>query len=162
MKQAKHHLKCDWINIMMASPTEPMPDAERKLLIAIYRACLDRLLIADNTITEDWNHVNFAVNLVQAMAENGYAEYSNDMLEVRRHLRVALQQFYRDGKPIRITPEGFQSVDAMLSALDEVMQQLSHRQTLKLMAYTVKRENEMRRGKSRPGDVTIASLKDAA
>ena len=162
MKAPTHHIRCNPINILMASPTEPMPDVDRKLLIAVYRALLDRLFVADDTTVTDWNHVNFAVNWVQAMCENEYAEYTDELLEVRRHLRIALQRFYRENKPIRITAEGFQVVDSLLSELDDVLQQLSHRQSLKLMAYTAKREMEMRRGKCRAGDVTIASLKDAA
>lgn len=144
-------------NELLASPTEPLPQAYRTHQLTRMYEGLHALETADNPSTEDWRVVSDAVNMLETLVvEMQVCDDASGLLQdAIRGLALAGQRNKREGKPIRLDGPGIQAVRAVLASYAELLEVLPARTMYRCHRLTEKRIHAILAGRTRPHDVEI-------
>ena len=144
-------------NELLASPTEPLPQAYRTHQLTRMYEGLHALETADNPTTEDWRVVSDAVNMLETLVvEMEVCEDASGLLQdAISGLATAGQRNKREGKPIRLDGPGIQAVRAVLASYAELLDLLPARTMYRCHRLTEQRIHDILAGRKRPHDVEI-------
>ena len=142
---------------LLASPTEPMPQAYRTHQLTKMYEGLHSLETADQPSTDDWRVVSDAVNMLETLVvEMKVCEDTSGLLmDAVRGLALAGQRNKREGKAIRLDGPGIQAVRAVLASYAELLEVLSARTMYRCHRLTEKRIHAILAGRTQPHDVEI-------
>jgi hypothetical protein len=147
------------IDILLASPTEPTPIEKRTHQLSRMWQGLAALETAPQPTANDWRVCSDAANLLETLVAMGECQDSSGLLhDAIAALAVAGARHLEEGKPIRLTGQGMQSVRAVLEDYAEVLEQIPHRTALDAHRRTERRIHEISTGKKKPHDVEVMKL----
>ena len=69
------------MDVLMASPTEPLPEFKRRHQLTIMLDALRNLEQAPNPTNQDWDRVNNAVVMMEALRDMGHVEDPDGLLD---------------------------------------------------------------------------------
>ena len=140
---------------MLASPTEPMNEKQRRHQLTRMWSGLAALETADEPTKDDWAVCSDAVNLMETLIEHGKVEDNNNLLfDAIRALAEAGQRSFA-GKSIRLNGAGIQAVRAILEDYSMVLESLPARTMIHCHRLTEKRLHQIMKGQTQSHDVSI-------
>ena len=140
---------------MLASPTEPMNEKQRRHQLTRMWSGLSALETSDEPTRDDWAVCSDAVNLMETLIEGGRVVDENNLLfDAIRALAEAGQRSFA-GHPIRLDGKGIQAVRGLLEDYAAILEVLPHRTMIHCHRLTEKRLEKIMAGKSQPHDITI-------
>lgn len=146
------------LDVMSASPTEPMP-AHKQLyqLTRMYNGL--RSLEQDTApTTEDWRLCSDAVNFMETLVTQGHVcDASGLLMDAITALAMAGRRHVASGT-IRLDGAGIQAVRAVLEDYASALEQLPHRTMVQCHRETERRIAEIHAGHRRPHDVEVMAL----
>jgi uncharacterized protein YyaL (SSP411 family) len=111
------------IDILLASPTDPTPIEKRTHQLSRMWQGLAALETAPQPTANDWRVCSDAANLLETLVTMGECQDSSGLLhDAITALAVAGARHLEEGKPIRLTGQGMQSVRAVLEDYAEVLE----------------------------------------
>lgn len=138
---------------LMASPTEPLPQAWRTHQLTKMYEGLHNLEQGEDPQPNDWRLVSDAVNLVETLVvEMKVCEDANGLL------MDAITALAKAGQTLRLDGEGIVAVRSILRDYAELIDVLPARTMVRCHRLTEKRIQDMLDGKRRPHDVEICDL----
>ena len=144
---------------MLASPTEPMTEKQRRHQLLRMWTGLAALEAASHPTRDDWAVCSDAVNLMETLIKEGHIEdYSNLLFDAMKALAEAGQRSFA-GKEIRLDGKGMQAVRALLEDYAMVLEALPARTMIHCHRLTEKRLQEILKGHKQSHDVEIKELK---
>ena len=140
---------------MLASPTEPMNEKQRRHQLTRMWSGLSALETSDEPTKDDWAVCSDAVNLMETLIEGGRVVDENNLLfDAIRALAEAGQRSFA-GKSIRLNGAGIQAVRAILEDYSMVLESLPARTMIHCHRLTEKRLYQIMKGKTQAHDVSI-------
>jgi hypothetical protein len=140
---------------MLASPTEPMTEKQRRHQLTRMWSGLAALETAAEPTRDDWAVCSDAVNLMETLIEHGHIEDSDNLVfDALKALAEAGERSFA-GKPIRLDGAGIQAVRAILEDYAMVLEALPHRTMIHCHRLTEKRLHAILAGKPRPHDIQL-------
>jgi uncharacterized protein YyaL (SSP411 family) len=144
---------------MLASPTDPMTEKQRRHQLLRMWTGLAALEAASHPTRDDWAVCSDAVNLMETLIKEGHIEdYSNLLFDAMKALAEAGQRSFA-GKEIRLDGKGMQAVRALLEDYAMVLEALPARTMIHCHRLTEKRLQEILKGHKQSHDVEIKELK---
>lgn len=156
-------------DVLLADPRKPLPKAKRDYQINIMRAGLASMKTSPYPSTEDWRSVSDAVNIMETLIKHGpwigcdgepYSVEDGDKLidDAIAALAEAGIRHQREGKAIRLSGPGMQSLHGLLDDYEACINSLSERSMVSAHFKTQKRVREIQRGKRLAHDVVLVSI----
>jgi hypothetical protein len=140
---------------MLASPTEPMTEKQRRHQLTRMWSGLAALETSTEPTKDDWFVCSDAVNLMETLVEQKHIVDPNNMLfDAIRALAEAGQRNFA-GKPLRLDGAGIQAIRAILEDYAMVLESLPARTMIHCHRLTEKRLNEIMKGKMKSHDVSV-------
>lgn len=140
---------------MLASPTEPMSEKQRRHQLTRMWSGLAALETSTEPTKDDWAVCSDAVNLMETLIEGGRVDDNNNLLfDAIRALAEAGQRSFA-GKPIRLDGAGIQAVRAILEDYAMVLESLPARTMIHCHRLTEKRLHGILKGYKQAHDVVI-------
>ena len=140
---------------MLASPTEPMNEKQRRHQLTRMWSGLSALETSDEPTRDDWAVCSDAVNLMETLIEGGRVVDENNLLfDAIRALAEAGQRSFA-GKSIRLNGAGIQAVRAILEDYAMVLESLPARTMIHCHRLTEKRLHQILAGKMKPHDIEV-------
>ena len=141
---------------MLASPTEPMNEKQRRHQLTRMWSGLAGLETSPEPTKDDWAMCSDAVNLMETLIEQEHIVDPNNMLfDAIRALAEAGQRSFA-GKPIRLDGAGIQAVRAILEDYAMVLESLPARTMIHCHRLTEKRLHGILKGHKQAHDVVIS------
>jgi len=143
------------LDSMLASPTEPMNEKQRRHQLTRMWQGLAALESDPNPTRDDWAVCSDAVNLMETLIEGGRVDDSSNLLfDAIRALAEAGQRSFA-GKPIRLDGAGIQAVRAILEDYSMVLESLPARTMIHCHRLTEQRLQGILRGHKKPHDIEL-------
>ena len=163
-KQSKNRAKArpkhySIMDELMASPTEPMPDAHRRHQLTRMYEGLAAMEKAPSPTTDDWRVVSDAINLMETLVlEMKVCEDARGLLmDAVTALAMAGKRNLAGGV-IRMDGAGIQAVRAILEDYAALLNALPARTMIRCHRLTERRIHELMDGKKKPHDVEIVKV----
>jgi hypothetical protein len=151
-----------YLDKLMASPTEPMPQAKLVYQLSRMYQGLHALEKEEFPQKDDWKVCSDAVNLMETFVDMGICKDESGLLNDAVKALAEAGERSLQGHPIRLSGQGIMAVRSVLEDYSEVLKNVSHRVAIECHRLTEKRLQEIIRGKKRPHDVTIGKKKEPA
>lgn len=156
------------IDVMMASPSEPLPSKHRVHQLTRMHQGLDAMEKSPNPSTEDWRVVSDAVNIMETFITQGpWLDCDGDSVEITdasgllsdavTALAMAGRR-HKTGGNIRLDGAGIQAVRGVLADYGDLIDALPARTMLQAHRKTEIRIREILDGKKKPQDVEVMDL----
>jgi hypothetical protein len=146
------------MDVMMASPTQPLPESHRiHQLTRMYNG-LHAIETAPEPTTDDWRVCSDAVNLMETLVAMDVVEDASGLLMDAITALAMAGKRHRAGGAIRLDAPGIKAVRAVLEDYAAVLEQVPARTMLQAHRATEKRIHEILQGRRRPHDVEIMNL----
>ena len=140
---------------MLASPTEPMNEKQRRHQLTRMWSGLASLETSTEPTKDDWFVCSDAVNLMETLVEQKHIVDPNNMLfDAIRALAEAGQRSFA-GKPIRLDGAGIQAIRGVLADYTMVLESLPARTMIHCHRLTEKRLQGILKGKMKSHDVSV-------
>lgn len=146
------------LDVMMASPVEPLPDSHRVHQLTRMYGGLHAIETAPEPTTDDWRVCSDAVNLMETLVDMGIVEDSSGLLMDAITALALAGKRHRAGGPIRLDAPGIKAVRAVLEDYAAVLDQVPARTMLQAHRQTEKRIHEILQGRKRPHDCEVMDL----
>ena len=156
------------LDVMMASPTQPLPEELRRHQLTRMHGGLEAMEKAPAPTTDDWRVVSDAVNIMETLVNNGpWLDCDGDPVEITDAsglLQDAVTAMamagkrHKDGGNIRLDGAGIQAVRGVLADYSDLLEALPARTMIKAHRDTERRIHEILAGKKQPHDVTVMKL----
>lgn len=147
------------LDAMMASPTEPMPQAKRDYQLTIIYEGLRAIERDPAPKADHWRAVCDAINYTETLIRMGHASDGSGLLQdATRAMALAGRRHYQEKKPLRLDGPGVQAVRAVLEDYAYILANVPHRVAITCVRETETRIHELRTGKRREHDVEIVDL----
>lgn len=147
------------LHVLLASPTEPMPEASRRHQLTIMYVGLRAIERGESPTRDDWRHLADAVNLTETLLEHGHVADPEGLLgDAVRALARAGSRAMQPGAAIRLDGPGIEAVRSLLACYGQALEQLPHRVMVEAHRATEKRIREIQVGKGRPHDITVVAI----
>ena len=144
------------LDAMLASPTEPMSEKQRRHQLTRMWEGLIAMETSPEPTRDDWAVCSDAVNLMETLIELGHVEDTNNLLfDAMSTLAQAGKRSF-DGKPIRLCGVGIQAVRAILEDYAMVLESLPARTMIHCHRLTEKRLQGILKGRKQAHDVVIS------
>lgn len=157
MKKIKHHTY-SLMAVMMASPTNPMPEFMQTHQLTRMHGGLHAMLRGDDPKPDDWRVVVDAVNLMETLVLQGkIVDDSGTLADATLALTAAAQRSVQ-GKGIRFDAQGIAVVRGVLEDYETVLSFLSHREMMMCHRATEKRIWDIKAGKRQTHDIVVTSI----
>jgi len=144
------------LDSMLASPTEPMNEKQRRHQLTRMWQGLAALESDPNPTRDDWAVCSDAVNLMETLIKLGHIEDTSGLLHDAVSALANTGMRHLAGGAIRMSGEGIQAVRAILEDYAVVLETLSHRTMIHCHRLTEKRIQEILAGDAGPNDINIA------
>lgn len=160
MKKHKANIKRQYtmMDVLMASPTKPMPVAKQIYQLDLMREGLNAMEKSDNPSPEHWRCVSDAINLLETMQDMGLIEDAEGLLKDAVFAMGEAGARAMKGKALRLSGAGIQACRAVLDDYAAVMQVLPERTMMQAYMKTEKRISDIVAGKGRAHDVQVVSI----
>jgi uncharacterized protein YyaL (SSP411 family) len=143
------------LDSMLASPTEPMSEKQRRHQLTRMWQGLAALESDPNPTRDDWAVCSDAVNLMETLILTGKVEDSGDLLmDAITALAQAGQRSFA-GEPIRLDGAGAQAIRAILADYAMVLESLPARTMIHCHRLTEQRLHSILRGHKKPHDIEV-------
>ena len=143
------------LDAMLASPTEPMNEKQRRHQLTRMWSGLAALETSAEPTRDDWAVCSDAVNLMETLIEGGRVEDTNNLLfDAMSALAQAGQRSFA-GKPIRLDGAGIQAVRGLLEDYAMVLESLPARTMIHCHRLTEQRLQGILKGRKHDHDVVI-------
>lgn len=153
------HRTYSMIDVMMASPTNPMPEDKRLYQLNAMRMGLYAMENDPAPQKEHWRCVADVVNLFETMLEMQIVEDTDGILPyVTSEMAKAAKRATEQGASIRLSGMGIQSCRAMLDDYTGVIEVLPERTMVMIHMKTEKRLKDIQLGRAKSHDIQIISL----
>lgn len=146
------------LDVMMASPVEPLPDSHRVHQLTRMYGGLHAIETAPEPTTDDWRVCSDAVNLMETLVEMQIVEDSSGLLMDAITALALAGKRHRAGGSIRLDAPGIKAVRAVLEDYAAVLEQVPARTMLQAHRQTEKRIHEILQGRKRPHDCEVMDL----
>jgi len=131
-------------DVLMASPTEPMPKPKRDRQLAIMKAGLANIERSPKVSLRDWEVVSDAVNMMQTLLEMGVVADEQDAIgDAITALGNAGNRHLEKGMAIRLSGPDIVTVRGVLQDYEMVLENLPARTMIAAHRATEKRTQEM-------------------
>ena len=160
-RKKKPHTKAqaytyNWAHVLMASPTEPMPEATRTHHLSKIWQALASIEAAPHPTNEDWRLCSDAVNYMETLVRGGVCQDASGLItDAIEALALAFKRSLQAGGTIRLSGQGIQIVRAVLEDYARVLETIPNRQAVLTHMKTERRVREYLTGKRRPPDVEL-------
>ena len=146
------------IKVLMASPTQPMPEAKRlHQLTAMYQG-LHALELGQQPTTNDWRVCSDAINLMETLVLQGHvADADGLLMDAITGLAKAGRRNLA-GAGIRLDGPGIAAVRAVLADYATVLDTLTERTMVQCHRDTEKRLQDILAGRRQPHDVEVVAV----
>ena len=145
-------------DLLLASPTEPMPEAKRTHQLTRMWGGLAAIERGAQPSTDDWRVCSDAVNLMESLVTAGWVEDAQGLLADAVQALAQAGRRHLAGHPIRLDAAGIQAVRAVLEDYAAALEQIDHRSMLYAHRMTEARIREIHAGHRRPHDVEVMAL----
>ena len=146
------------LNLMLASPTEPMPEPKRRHQLTRMWSGLAAIERGAQPSTDDWRVCSDAVNLIESLVAAGWVEDAQGLLADAVQALAQAGRRHLAGHAIRLDAAGIQAVRAVLEDYAAALEQIDHRSMLYAHRMTEARIREIHAGRKRPHDVEVMAL----
>ena len=146
------------LDLMLASPTEPMPEPKRRHQLTRMWSGLAAIERGAQPSTDDWRVCSDAVNLMESLVTAGWVEDAQGLLADAVQALAQAGRRHLAGHPIRLDAAGIQAVRAVLEDYAAALEQIDHRSMLYAHRMTEARIREIHAGHRRPHDVEVMAL----
>lgn len=109
------------LDVLMASPTEPIEESKRESQLRKMREAMHNLETAEQPTLIDWERVNDAVMLVEALRDMGMVEDSQGLLDDAMDALGKAGDRSMNGKTLRLDGQGIQALRGVLEDYAEVL-----------------------------------------
>jgi hypothetical protein len=151
------------LDLMLASPTEPMPlDKRTHQLTRMWGGLA--AIEHGNALTDDWRVCSDAVNLMETLVVGGRLLDGQGLLADAVQALAQAGRRHLAGRPhlaggrIELDAAGIQAVRAMLEDYAAALAQLDHRTMVAAHRATEARIREIHAGRKKPHDVEVMAL----
>lgn len=158
MKRQNYPIRYTVMDVMMASPTEPMKAERRRHQLTRMWNGLASIETAPAPNTDDWRVCSDAVNLMEMMVTMGIVEDSQGLIQDAVTALANAGKRYQKNGVIRLDAQGMMAVRAVLEDYANVLEQLPERTMIQVHRNTEKRIHEILLGKSKPHNVEVMDL----
>ncbi len=156
MKKRKWHKRYTMMDELLASPTEPLPQAWRTHQLTKMYEGLHNLEQGDNPQPDDWRLVSDAVNLVETLVvEMKVCEDGSGLLMDAITAMAKAGRRSKAGQSLRLDGEGIVAVRSILSDYADLINLLPARVMVRCHRLTEKRLHEILDGKRGPHDIEL-------
>jgi hypothetical protein len=118
------------MHVLMASPTKPLPEHKRQFQLTRMFDAMRNLETADSPTSQDWERVNDAVMLMEALRDMNIVEDSQGLLEDAMEALGKAGDRSLNGKTMRLDGKGIQALRGLLEDYAEVLEVLPERTML--------------------------------
>ena len=118
------------MHVLMASPTDPLPEHKRQYQLTRMFDALRNLETAEQPTTVDWERVNDAVMIMEALRDMNLVEDSQGLLEDAMEALGKAGDRSLNGKTLRLDGRGIQALRGLLEDYAEVVEVLPARTML--------------------------------
>lgn len=141
---------------LMASPTEPLPEAKRRYQLGVIQEGIEAMRTKAAPTSEDWAAVADLVNLLETLVEMGEIDDGGGWIaEALREMAEAAMRF-QAGKPLRLTGAGLNAVANAFEGYELAISELPARTMVRVHRKTVARVRAIVQGKRRSADLVVA------
>ena len=152
------HYKYTHIHVLLASPTEPTPPAQRAHQLTAMNQGLLALTRDAQPSTNDWRVCSDAANLLETLVAMGQMQDASGLLQDAVDALAKAGQRHLAGGPLRLDAQGLQAVKYVLADYAAALEALSHRVMVMAHRATEKRISALQRGRARPRDVVLVKI----
>lgn len=145
-------------HILLASPTEPMPERKRLHQLTVMWQGLRALETSDAPTTSDWRVCSDAVNLLETLVTQGTVQDNSGLLTDAIAALAMAGKRHMAGGQIRLDGRGIQVVRAVLEDYAAVLSALPERTMVKCHRDTERRLRAILAGKRQPHDVEVMAI----
>ena len=147
-KYAARHMLHTQLDVLTASPTEPMAPARYRDQLTKMHLSLDAITRSESPERSDWHALTDAVNLVQTLVLQGHAQDADGLLQdAVDSMGKAWRCFNDTGQPMRLDEIGLAAVRSILADWHTCLQELPERTII--VAY-IETERRIRAMLSKP------------
>ena len=146
------------MDMLLASPTSPMPVAKQIYQLDLMRSGLDALQKSEKPQPDHWRCVADAINLLETMVTMGLIDDSEGLLNDAVTAMGEAGSRAMAGKTLRLSGKGIQSCRAVLDDYASAMSQLSERTMIQAYIKTEKRIIDIRNGKKQAHDLKVIAV----
>lgn len=143
---------------MLASPTNPTPEASRVHQLTRMWSGLAAIEKAPEPNTDDWRVCSDAVNLMETLVAQGVVADARGLLMDAVTALAMAGRRHMAGGHIRLDAVGIQAVRATLEDYAHCMDMLSHRTMVRCHRATERRIHEIHAGRRKAHDVEIVEI----
>jgi hypothetical protein len=141
------------VDEMMASPVNPMPEADAADRVAVARLHLANIQTAPVPTVMDWRVCAMVGNVVEVMIELGYIDDPDDLLmDGQAALKDAAERALERTGVIRFTGDELRVVGELIDGFADILGYLPHRKVIRAFRETDKRMRALDAGQRRPAD----------
>jgi uncharacterized protein YyaL (SSP411 family) len=149
----KRNLTYSTMDVLMASPDNPMPQFKRNHQLTRIWQGLHELEKAPAPTIGDWTVVSDAINMMETLLVMGWVQDPDDTLTEAMKAMAEAGRRHQEGHALRLTGQGMQTIRGILEDYAEAVEQLSHRVMIVAHRKTEQRLHEILDGKVQPHDV---------
>lgn len=146
------------LQIMLASPSEPTPQFMRDHQLMCMHSALESITRGSDPGVEDWRALCDAINMMETMLLNGKVADDEGVITAASLAMKEAAERSQQGKGLRLSGPGIESMCILLDAYRDVIETYSHRTMLMCHRETEARLREIQAGKKQAHDVEIVSL----
>jgi len=147
------------LDVLLASPTEPLPEAKRVHQLTRMWLGLAQIERAQQPTIDDWRVCSDAVNLMETFIRQlGVSEDASGLLDDAVAALAAAGRRHAQGQPLRLNAAGIQAVRAVLEDYAELLDQLPARIVIQAHRLTERRIQQILAGQRQAHDVEVIDL----
>ena len=115
------------MHVLMASPTEPLPEHKRQYQLTRMFDAMRNLETAEQPTVMDWERVNDAVMIMEALKDMSIVEDNDGLLEDAMEALGKAGDRSLNGKALRLDGSGIQALRGLLEDYSTVLEVLPAR-----------------------------------
>lgn len=146
------------MDLLMASPTKPLPVVKQIYQLDNFREGLSNLERSPSPTSDDWRRVADPINMLESLVDLGYIDDSEGLLKDATKALAEAGLRSIDTGVIRLSGLGIQACRAVIDDYAQCMAQLPERVMVQAYINTEKRIMDIQAGKARANDVQVVSI----
>jgi hypothetical protein len=158
MKPKKFTPTYSTLAMLMASPTEPIPEFMRRHHITLMTNALNAIVSGADASQNDWRIICDGINMLESLVQKGIMRDEHDTILLAVKAMHAAAMRSQAGKGIRLDGPGIQVIRGILEDYQTAIESLSHRDMVSCHRDAERRAWEIRNGKRKLHDVVVVAL----
>jgi hypothetical protein len=147
-----------WVDVLLASPAEPMAVAKRTHQLTTMYQGLRALELDASPTREDWCVCTDAVNLLETLIAQGHMQDAGDWLKEATYSLAMAGKRHRHGQRIGLTAQGITAIRECLESYSQALEILPARVMVSAYLATDRRLKNIQSGKRKSHDVEVIAL----